>query len=69
SSQKSATQDSSAAAYSASSSVGAAVNTVANTEQQTVSDGVGFIGPSISETLGLMLVPLGLFTIVKRRRK
>jgi hypothetical protein len=69
SSQKSATQDSSAAAYSASSSVGAAVNTVANTEQQTVSDGVGFIGPSVSETLGLMLVPLGLFTIVKRRRK
>ncbi|MHA2250241.1 MAG: hypothetical protein ACXAD7_07760 [Candidatus Kariarchaeaceae archaeon] len=68
-SQKSATADSSAAAYSASSSVGASVNPIQNTEEQTVSDGSGFIGLTSTETLALILVPLAFISFMKKQRR
>jgi hypothetical protein len=64
-SQQSATQDSSSSAYSSSTSVGASANTKSNEDKQTASG--GFLGVSFGETLGLMLLPITLFSI--RRRK
>jgi hypothetical protein len=66
-SQKSATEDSASSSFSASSSVGAAVNPNVNTDSVTATP-VGFIGYDAWQFLGLMMIPLGLFSLSRRRK-
>jgi hypothetical protein len=66
-SQKSATEDSASSSFSASSSVGAAVNPNVNTGDVTASP-VGFIGYDAWQFLGLMAIPLGIFSLSRKRK-